>query len=102
MLTLLDLIDTVAYWYSLIVIAAVVLTWLVQFNVINGRNQVVYTIGDFLYRATEPVLRPIRNVMPNLGGIDLSPIVLLLALRFGPRFLYEIYFSAVGGGVTTY
>ena len=50
------------------------LSWLVAFNVVNARNQFVAMVGDFLYRVTEPVLRPIRNMLPNLGGIDISPL----------------------------
>jgi YggT family protein len=67
-----------AYWY--IVIAAVILSWLIAFNVVNTRNQIVAMIADFLYRLTEPVLRPIRQLMPNLGGIDFSPLIVLLIL----------------------
>ena len=66
------------YWY--VVIAAVILSWLIAFNVINTRNQFVAMVGEFLYRITEPLLRPIRNLMPNLGGIDISPIVLILLI----------------------
>ena len=61
--------------YIWLLIAAAVLSWLVAFNVINTRNQFVAMVGDFLYRITEPVLRPIRNMLPSLGGIDLSPVV---------------------------
>jgi len=66
--------------YIWLLIAAAVLSWLVAFNVVNTRNQFVAMIGDFLYRITEPVLRPIRNVLPNLGGIDVSPVVLILII----------------------
>ncbi len=61
---------------------SVILTWLVQFNVVNTSNQLVYMVGDFLYRITEPVLKRIRSVIPPIGGIDLSPLILLLALFF--------------------
>ncbi|ABC24321.1 YggT family protein [Rhodospirillum rubrum] len=63
-------------------IASAVLSWLVAFNVVNTSNRFVYTVGDFLYRLTEPVLRPIRRILPDMGGIDLSPIVLILLLYF--------------------
>ena len=66
--------------YIWLLIAAAVLSWLVAFNVVNSRNQFVAMVGDFLYRITEPVLRPIRNVLPGLGGIDLSPVVLILLI----------------------
>ena len=63
--------------------------WLVQFNVINAQNRFVYLVMDFLYRVTEPLLRPIRNVLPNLGGLDLSPIVLVLGLSFIRSLMWE-------------
>jgi len=64
------------------VIASAILSWLVAFNVVNTNNRVVLMIGDTLYRVTEPVLRPIRNILPNLGGIDISPVILILLLLF--------------------
>jgi YggT family protein len=66
--------------YIWLLIAAAILSWLVAFNVVNSRNQFVAMIGDFLYRITEPVLRPIRNLLPSLGGIDVSPVVLILII----------------------
>jgi YggT family protein len=66
--------------YIWLLIAAAILSWLVAFNVVNARNQFVSMVGDFLYRITEPVLRPIRNVLPNLGGIDVSPVVVILLI----------------------
>jgi YggT family protein len=66
------------YWW-LVLIAAIVQT-LMSFNVLDGRNRIVWTVADFLYRVTEPALRPIRNRLPNLGGVDLSPLVLLLLI----------------------
>lgn len=68
------------YWW--IIIASAIFSWLFAFNVVNSRNQVVAVIGDFLFRATEPALRPIRRVLPDLGGIDISPIILLLLIFF--------------------
>jgi YggT family protein len=59
-----------------------VLSWLVAFNVVNTRNAIVANIGEFLYRITEPALRPIRNLLPNLGGIDVSPVILILIIFF--------------------
>ena len=67
-------IDLILQLYIWLLIAAAVLSWLVAFNVVNARNQFVAMAGDFLYRVTEPVLRPIRNMLPNLGGIDISPV----------------------------
>ncbi len=82
MIAFTNLLDTAIQIYIWLLIAYVVLSWLVSFNVINTGNRTVYQIGDFLNRITEPALRPIRNVLPNLGGIDISPIVLILLLYF--------------------
>ena len=65
------------------------LSWLVAFKVVNTQNRFVYMAGDFLHRVTEPALRPIRRFLPNLGGIDLSPIVLILLLLFAESLLFE-------------
>lgn len=80
MRAILDIVLIVLQMYIWLLIAAAVLSWLVAFNVVNTRNQVVAMIGDFLYRITEPVLRPIRNIMPNLGGLDVSPVILILLI----------------------
>ena len=81
--------------YFWIVIAVVVLSWLVAFNIVNPTNNIVRQIRYALYRLTEPLLGPIRKLMPDLGGIDLSPMILLIAVWFlsnsvayyGPRLL---------------
>ena len=83
-------IDLVLELYIWILIAAAIFSWLVAFNVVNVRNSVVGMIGDFLYRITEPALRPIRNVMPNLGGIDISPVILNLIIIF-IRYCIALY-----------
>jgi YggT family protein len=80
MRAILDIIMLVLQIYIWLLIAAAVLSWLIAFNVVNTRNPVVASIGEFLYRITEPLLRPIRNVMPNLGGIDVSPVILILII----------------------
>jgi YggT family protein len=80
MRAILDIILLVLQIYIWLLIAAAILSWLVAFNVVNTRNQVVSMIGEFLYRITEPVLRPIRNMLPNLGGIDISPVILILII----------------------
>jgi YggT family protein len=85
------LIDTVLELYIWVIIASVVLSWLVAFNVINTRNAFINQIGEFLYRVTEPALRPIRNILPNLGGIDISPMVLILLLIFARRLLSQMF-----------
>lgn len=73
------------YWWLLI--AAAIFSWLYAFNVVNSRNQFVNSIGNFLFRVTEPALRPIRRFLPDLGGIDISPIILLLIIFFVRQFL---------------
>jgi YggT family protein len=80
MRAVLDIIMLVLQIYIWLLIAAAVLSWLIAFNVVNTRNQVVASIAEFLYRITEPVLRPIRGMMPNLGGIDISPVILILII----------------------
>ncbi len=82
MRAILDIVLLVLQIYIWLLIAAAVLSWLVAFNVVNTRNQVVHMVGDMLYRLTEPLLRPIRNMLPNLGGIDISPVILILIILF--------------------
>ena len=82
MRAVLDVVMLALNLYVWILIASAVLSWLIAFNVVNTRNQFVSTVWDFLYRITEPALRPIRNMLPNLGGIDISPIILLLVIFF--------------------
>ncbi len=82
MRSILDIIMLVLQIYIWLLIAAAVLSWLVAFNVVNTRNQVVAMLGEFLYRITEPLLRPIRQMLPNLGGIDVSPVILILLILF--------------------
>ena len=80
--SLLDLVDTVIYLYIWALILSAVLSWLVAFKVINTQNRFVYAVGDFLYRITEPALRPIRKYIPAFGGLDLTPVILILLLLF--------------------
>ena len=68
--------------YSYVIIATAIMSWLLAFDVINFRNDLVRSIWNFLNALTEPLLRPIRRILPNLGGIDVSPIILLLLLMF--------------------
>ena len=96
MRSILDIVLLVLQIYIWLLIAAAVLSWLVAFNVVNTRNQVVHMVGDFLYRVTEPLLRPIRNMLPNLGGIDISPVILILIILFLQnviiRYIYPYVF----------
>jgi YggT family protein len=85
------LVDTLIRIYIWLLIASVVLSWLVAFNVVNTRHPFVNTVGRFLYQVTEPALRPIRRVVPSFGGIDVSPVILALIIEFARRFLiYDI------------
>lgn len=82
--------------YIWILIANAIFSWLYAFNVINTRNQFVNTIGRALYQMTEPVLRPIRRFMPDLGGVDISPIVVVLIIYLIQQIIiYYIYPLAV-------
>ena len=87
------LIDTLIGLYIWVIIIGAILSWLVAFDVVNTRNRVVYMIGDFTHRLTEPALRPIRRVVPDLGGVDLSPLLLILLLFFVRRLLAGFYAS---------
>jgi YggT family protein len=89
MYALVHLVSTVISIYIWLLIAQAVLSWLVAFGVVNRYNRAVATIGDFLWRITEPVLRPIRRVLPDLGGIDISPVVLILILWFARDLMFE-------------
>jgi YggT family protein len=82
MIELLQFISYLLTVYVYIVIAMAILSWLIAFNVVNTRNQIVHMIAELLYRLTEPALRPIRNLLPNMGGIDISPIILFLIILF--------------------
>ena len=82
------LIHTLITLYIWILIANAVLSWLIAFNVVNVHNNVVRTIGETLYRLTEPALRPIRSILPSLGGLDISPVILIILLMFVDQFLF--------------
>ena len=85
------LIDTVIEIYIWLLIAQAILSWLLAFGVVNRYNRGVAVIGDFLYRVTEPALRPIRSFLPNFGGVDISPLILILILMFLRRLiLYDL------------
>jgi len=86
----LNLIDTVVTLYIWVLVIAAVMSWFINFNVVNTRNRAVYGVADFLYRITEPALRPIRRYVPLIGGIDISAVVLILLLYFARDLLFEI------------
>jgi YggT family protein len=92
MRAVLDVVLFVLNAYIYLLIASAILSWLIVFNVVNTRNQFVAMVADFLYRITEPLLRPIRSAMPNLGGIDISPVILILLIILLQRIIiYYIY-----------
>ncbi len=82
MIELLGFISYILTLYSYVLVASIILSWLVAFNVVNARNNIVAAIGDVLYRLTEPVLAPIRKRLPAMGNLDLSPIVVFLGIMF--------------------
>jgi len=84
-----SLISMVIQIFIYLLVANAILSWLVAFSVINTNNQFVATVGQFLYKITEPILRPIRRIIPQFGGIDVSPIVLILLLIFAQNLLWE-------------
>lgn len=81
------LILTVLNLYFWVILITVIMSWLIAFNVINGSNPYVRQIGYALHRLTEPLLGPIRRMLPDLGGLDISPIILIFALMFLERAL---------------
>ncbi|WP_349369049.1 YggT family protein [Salinarimonas sp.] len=87
MIALFQTIDLILGLLTWVIIGSAILSWLIAFGVVNMQNDVVRAIYDVLSRITEPLLRPIRNILPNLGGIDISPIVLLLIIFFLRSFL---------------
>lgn len=89
----LNLVDNIVSLYIWVLFFAVIASWLINFNVINTSNKVVHMIVDVLYKLTEPALRPIRRLLPNMGGLDLSPVVLILLLWF----IRDLLFDFAGG-----
>jgi len=87
MYALLNLVTTIIDLYIYVIIGSAILSWLIAFNVVNTQNRFVYTVYDVLHRLTEPALAPIRRIMPNLGGLDISPVILLLGLIFLQNFI---------------
>ena len=89
MVALANLINAVVNIFIFILIVQVIMSWLIAFNIVNTRNRFVYMVADIAYKITEPVLRPIRRILPNFGGLDLSPVVLILLLYFIRDLLFE-------------
>ncbi|WP_414637946.1 YggT family protein [Aliidongia sp.] len=93
---ILELVSSIIQIFIWMLIVSAVLSWLTAFGVINRYNRVVAVIGDMLFRLTDPILRPIRNILPNLGGIDVSPIVAILVLSFINREMWVLASGYLG------
>ncbi len=91
------LVDELISLYIWAVIIAAIFSTLASFGVLDTRNRVVWQIGDFLYRITDPALRPIRNFLPSFGSIDISPIILLLLLQALRMIISSVYQSLIFG-----
>ena len=94
MYSVLMLIDRIIDIYVWVIILSAVLSWLVAFDIINMRNRFIYLVGDTLNRLTEPVYRPIRRFLPDMGGLDLSPLIVILGLWFLRDLMWELFQSA--------
>lgn len=95
MIALFQTIDLALSIYTWIIILSAIFSWLYAFNVVNTGNRFVGMVGEFLYKATEPALRPIRRILPDLGGLDISPIILLLIIFFIRRLLWTSVYPMV-------
>lgn len=89
MIALISLIHTVISLYSLVLLVYVILSWLTAYNVVNPRHQIVVAIGRITSALVDPVLRPIRKIVPSIGGLDFSPIILILVLHFLDVFITQ-------------
>ena len=94
MYSVLMLIDRIIDIYVWVIILSAVLSWLVAFDIVNMRNRFVYLVGDALNRITEPAYRPIRRFLPDMGGLDLSPLIVILGLWFLRDLMWELFQSA--------
>ncbi len=100
--TLFWLVGELLSLYTWVVILAAIFSMLASFGVLDTRNRIVWSIGDFLYRITEPALRPIRNFLPSFGTIDISPIILILLLQAALYLLGRIQLAIVTGAMQTF
>ena len=89
MTSIVILISQIIEIFIWLLIMQAILSWLITFGVINTNSNIVNMIGNFLYKITEPVLRPIRSLLPDLGGIDVSPLILIILLIFFRNLLFE-------------
>ncbi|KLK92035.1 YggT family protein [Microvirga sp. KLBC 81] len=96
MSSLITVIQLALQLYTYLIIASAILSWLVAFNVVNTRNDVVRSIWSFLDAVTEPALRPIRKILPNLGGVDISPVLLIFLIIFIQNILDRLKYQVPG------
>lgn len=96
MMSVAILIDTILNIFFWCIILSAILSWLIAFEVINTQNRFVFHLYDFLNRITNPFLKPIRRIVPSIGGVDISPVILLLAIIFIQNLLAEYVFKAMG------
>jgi YggT family protein len=94
---LFEVVNVLIRLYIWAVILGAIFSMLIGFGVLDSRNRLVWTIGDFLYRITEPALRPIRNMLPNFGGIDISPMILILIIWALQMVVTRVYAALVTG-----
>ena len=97
LIEILRLLAQIVGLYQWVIIAAVIFSWLIAFNVMNPHNEVVRNIWYAINVLTEPLLRPIRRLMPDMGGLDISPIILLLGCYFVQGVIYNVLIPAVAG-----
>ena len=95
MLAALNLFNTIVDFFIWTIILSAVMSWLIGFNIVNINNKLIYIIADFLNRLTEPFLSPIRRILPYLGGIDLSPVILILLLIFLKDLVNNNYYDFI-------
>jgi len=95
MRAILDVLLLILQLYTYVIIAAAILSWLVAFNVVNRYNEIVRSIWNLVTALTEPLLRPIRGMVPNFGGIDISPVILLLGIFFLERIIWQYIYPNV-------
>ena len=91
MLSILDLFDKIVYLYIWVLIINAVVSWLIAFNVLNTSNRFVYSVLEVSYKLTAPPLNFIRRFLPNLGPVDISPVILILALMFIRNLVFEMF-----------
>ena len=95
MLAILNLFNSIVGFFIWAIILSALISWLIGFNIVNINNKLIYIIADFLNRVTEPFLSPIRRILPYLGGIDLSPVILILLLIFLKDLVNNNYYDFI-------